>query len=560
MSCSVTRPVAAADTAILDDAKLHAPDWERPTVDSVALPVVAGCADVSRSVMIDVTELVGTVFSGLSALVIDDVEDAGEVIVVRAGTRGGAVACPGCGAETWRVHGYHERTAADVPVDGRRVLVKVRVRRMRCPALGCKTQTFREQVPGVLERYQRRISRLTAEISAVARELAGRASARLLPALGIGVSRHTALRVLLRVTLPALEVPRVLGIDDFALRRGLVYATILIDAETGRRVDVLEGRTADVVADWLRGHPGVEVVTRDGSAAYGEAVRSALPDAVQCGDRWHLWHLLAEATAKEVAAHSACWAEGAPLREGKRAETNLERWQQVHDLRSRGAGLLDCSRRLGLALNTVKRYDRADKPERLRRAAQYRPTLVDPYRDYLRERRLEEPGVPVQQLLREIRERGYPGSSNLLVRYINQGRADAERPHMAPRKAAQIMLTRPDNLTDAQRETAARLASACPEMKTLASLIGSFAAMLAPDPANEKKLQQWITHARTADLPNLHSFTRGLDLDINAATAALTLPHHNGRTEGVNCKTKMIKRQMFGRAGFELLRHRILLG
>jgi transposase len=510
--------------------------------------------------MIDVTGLVRVVFSGLSALVIEDVEDAGEVIVVRARTRDGAVACPGCGAETSRVHGYHERTAADVPVDGRRVVVKVRARRMRCPALGCKTQTFREQVSGVLERYQRRISRLTAQVSAVARELAGRASARLLPALGIGVSRHTALRVLLRITLPALEVPRVLGIDDFALRRGLAYATILIDAETGRRVDVLEGRTADVVEDWLRGHPGAEVVTRDGSGAYGEAVRSALPGAVQCGDRWHLWHLLAEASAKEVAAHSACWAEGAPLREGKRAETNLERWQQVRDLRSQGAGLLDCSRRLGLALNTVKRYDQADKPERLRRAAQYRPTLVDPYRDYLRERRLEEPGVPVQQLLREIRERGYPGSSNLLVRYINQGRADAERPHMAPRKAAQIMLTRPDNLTDAQRETAARLASACPEMKALASLIGSFAAMLAPDPANEEKLQQWITHARTADLPNVRSFTRGLDLDIKAATAALTLPHHNGRTEGVNCKTKMIKRQMFGRAGFELLRHRILLG
>ena len=122
------------------------------------------------------------------------------------------------------------------------------------------------------------------------------------------------------------------------------------------------------------------------------------------------------------------------------------------------------------------------------------------------------------------------------------------------------MLTRPDNLTDGQRETAARLSSACPEMKALASLISSFAAMLDPDPANEDKLQQWITDARTADLPHLHSFTRGLDLDIKAATAALTLPHHNGRTEGVNCKTKMLKRQMFGRAGFELLRHRILLG
>ena len=150
----------------------------------------------------------------------------------------------------------------------------------------------------------------------------------------------------------------------------------------------------------------------------------------------------------------------------------------------------------------MKRYDRIEAPGRLRRAAQYRPTLVDPYRDYLRNRRAEEPGVPVQQLLREIRERGYPGSSNLLVRYINQGRADADRPHIAPRKAAQILLTRPDNLADGQRETAARLSSACPEMKALASLISSFAAMLDPGPASEGKLLRCMTDARAADVPH----------------------------------------------------------
>src|SRR4029450_1932361 len=295
--------------------------------------------------MIDVTRLVGTVFSGLSALVIEDVEDAGGVICVRGGTRDRAVACPGCGTETSRVHGYHERTAADVPVGGRRVLVKVRVRRMRCPVTGCPRQTFREQVPGVLHRYQRRTTRLTAQVSAVARELAGRASARLLPALGIGVSRHAMLRVLLKIPLPALTVPRVLGIDDFALRRGSVYATVLIDAGTGRRVDVVQGRTADVAEKWLRDHPGVEVVCRDGSGAYGEAARQALPGAVQVSDRWHLWHGLGEAVRKEVAAHSACWARGTPLQEGKRAVTTLERWQQVHDLRARDVGLLDCARR-----------------------------------------------------------------------------------------------------------------------------------------------------------------------------------------------------------------------
>jgi transposase len=514
---------------------------------------------VSRSVVIDVTDLVRTVFSGLSALVIEDVEDTGEVICVRARTRDGAVACPGCGTETSRVHGYHERTAADLPVGGRRVLVRVRVRRVRCPVPGCRVQTFREQVPGVLGRYQRRTTRLTGQVSAVVRELAGRAGTRLLPALGIVVSRHTALRVLLRIPLPALAVPRVLGIDDFALRRGSVYATVLIDAETGRRVDVVPGRTAAVTEKWLRDHPGAEVVCRDGSGAYGEAIRQALPSAVQVSDRWHLWHGLGEAARKEVAAHSACWARAGPLQSGKRAETTLERWQQVHDLLGKGAGLLDCARRLDLALNTVKRYARAEQPERLQRTPQYRPTLVDPYRDHLRKRRAEDPAVPIQHLLREIRELGYQGSSNLLVRYINQGRAEGDRPHLSPRQAARILLTKPDALTAGQNQTLTELAAACPEMTALATLIASFAALLVPDPGNDGKLGQWMTDARAAGLPHVHSFTRGLDLDIQAATAALTLPYHNGRTEGVNTRTKMIKRQMYGRAGFTLLRHRILL-
>ena len=145
----------------------------------------------------------------------------------------------------------------------------------------------------------------------------------------------------------------------------------------------------------------------------------------------------------------------------------------------------------------------------------------------------------------EIRELGYPGSSNLLVRYLNQGHADAEHPHLSPRRASRILLTRPDNRTGAQRETAERLASACPEMTALDDLVSSFAAMLVPGSENEEKLQQqWIAAARAVALPHLHSFTRGLELDLKAATAAVTLPHHNGRTEGGNTKTKKIKRDM----------------
>lgn len=168
-------------------------------------------------------------------LVIDGVEDAGGTIVVRAGTRGEPTACPGCGTETARVHGYHERTPTDVPVGGRRAVVKVKARRMRCPVPGWAVQASREQVPGVLERCQRRDVRLNGQVSAAVRELAGRAGSQLPAVPGAGLSRHAALRALPQITLPDLEVPRVSGVDGFALKKGLAYAAVLISAEAGRR-------------------------------------------------------------------------------------------------------------------------------------------------------------------------------------------------------------------------------------------------------------------------------------------------------------------------------------
>jgi hypothetical protein len=263
---------------------------------------------------------------------------------------------------------------------------------------------------------------------------------------------------------------------------------------------------------------------------------------------------------KEVAAHSSCWAgAGPPPSDGKHAQTTAQRWRQVHDLIDKGTGLLECSRRLNLSLNTVKRYARAAEPQRMIRAPRYRATLVDPYRDHLRARRAADPAVPVWQLLAEIREQGYTGSMNLLYRYITQGRVEADRPHLSPRRVARLLLTRPENLSDAQRSLLAKLTAACPEMASLAELVGSFAALLTPDPGNQARLSEWISAARSCGLPSVHSFTRELNLDAQAAIAAVTLPYHNGRTEGVNTKTKMIKRQMYGRAGFTLLHHRILL-
>ncbi|MFG2395427.1 transposase, partial [Streptomyces lavendulae] len=296
------------------------------------------------------------------------------------------------------------------------------------------------------------------------------------------------------------------------------------------------------------------------SGGFAQATTAADPTIVQVGDRWHLWHGLAEAVLKEAGAHSVCWAKaGPPLREGIRAATTRQRWQQVHQLLDAGVGLLECSRRLGLALNTVKRYARHSKPEHLVRAPQYRPTLVDPYRDHLRQRRQEDPAVPITHLLHEIKKLGYTGSANLLVRYITQGRVEADHATLSPRRVTRLLITDPTHLREDQRILRDQLTAACPEMTALANAVRDFATMLTPAPDNAAALTGWITRVREADLPFLHSYATGLQRDRVAVDAAVTLPWHNGRTEGVNNKIKMIKRQTYGRAGHPLLRQRILL-
>lgn len=356
--------------------------------------------------------------------------------------------------------------------------------------------------------------------------------------------------------MPPQAVPRVLGVDDFALRRRHRYATIITDAETGRRVAVLPDREAAKPESWLRKHPGVEVVCRDGSATYAEAVRRTLPNAVQVSDRWHLWRNLCDKVLLEVRAHAGCWATNNPPRPGGvHEQTTRERWNKVHGLLKQGVSPLDCSRRLNLALNTFKRYARMPEPQALRIVPTYRPTLVDPYRDHLRARRAADPAVPVTHLLREIRELGYSGSANLLVRYLNQGRAEGDRPVTTSR----LLLANPENLRPRETALLEEVVAACPEMTALADLVRSFADLLKPAAGNATKLTDWIAAARAVDLPHLRSLTNGLEIDRPAVDAGLTLPYHNGRTEGVNTRTKRIMRQMHGRASFGLLPHRILL-
>lgn len=185
----------------------------------------------------------------------------------------------------------------------------------------------------------------------------------------------------------------------------------------------------------------------------------------------------------------------------------------------KGVGLFECARRLDVALNTVKRYARMKEPTGEKTAPRYKPTLVDPYREHLRARRAADPAVPVQQLFREIRKQGYTGSLNLLYKYVTQGRIEGERPVTTPQRFSRLLLSRPEDLRDKDAAFLRELTSSCPELGELARLTAEFAQLLSPAEGNDAKLTEWIAQVRATDLPHLHSFANGLELDQGAVDA-----------------------------------------
>ena len=483
-----------------------------------------------------------------------------------------AVPCPGCGQRSQRIQSDYQRVVAELPWRRTTVRIRLDVRRFWCMNLACEYQIFCERLDPWLPAYGRRSPDLTPWIADWGWHVSAEALARLALHEGVSVSAATILRVLRMEPDPAPIPPRIVGIDDWALRKGHRYATVIVDLERHQIIEVLPDRQPETVATWLAAHPGITVVSRDRAKGYGKAITTGLPAAIQVADRWHLLKNLGDALYALMTREPPVVRVRAPVRPPRTTQawaaspaphglsTQEIRYQEIQALGQAGHQIAEIARRTGYDRKTVAKYLQASKPPKPAPRARLLH-LLDDFAPQL-ERAWAQGTRTAKALTRVLHQAGYTGSERTVSRWLRQRRSPdpaGEPPrsrHIARRTWVAWFLLPDPAWPRAATEVLSELLATSSVYRQVWTLVHQFHTMLTH--RHGQSLDAWIRAVQTSAIPELVVFAKGLLADREAVHNGLTLSWSQGMTEGFNTQIKCLKRVMYGRAHFDLLRRRIL--
>lgn len=474
--------------------------------------------------------------------------------------------CPLCNTISLKAHSSYTRKLSDLPWAGLEVKVILKVHKFFCQNDNCGRKIFSQRFDG-LSPYSRRTERQTFQLLAVGIAAGGNRGAKLSLKLGMPISTSTILRLLNAQTVPNHETPRVLGVDDWAIRKGQNYGTILVDLEKQKPIDLLVGRDTEVLQKWLEEHPGVEIISRDRASAYSEAANNAAPDAIQIADRWHLLKNLKDAIKRMLNKHnqasrkvaieiaeqeSICNGscsnsakkehkeprtreKAANVVEKKPAPSKYElNFKAVKKLQKEGISKRAISRQLGVNRQTVSKYFEYDEyPKKIIPSGP--ESKAHKYGEYLK-KRWEEGKHNYHELWREITKLGFDGAFISVYRYMvkkfptaknKDGKTKPAIKVYSARRLSYLLCRDKDKLKPKEDKYLQLLFNHCPEAKTANSLALRYRDILVNQ--NADLLDKWIEDAIDSGKEVLQNFAKNLMTDYDAIKNACTLEWSNGQ-------------------------------
>lgn len=436
--------------------------------------------------------------------------------------------CPSCKRPSSRVHSRYWRVIQDVTMLSLQVFLHVRSRKFFCDQSTCSQRIFTERTPNWCSPYARRTNRLAAFLKHLAFSLSAEAASKIARQYGIPTSADSFLYLIRKEEISPIMEPTIIGIDDWAMKKGKRYGSIVCDLRTRKPIALLASRTVQEVSNWLQSYPSIQVVTRDGSTEYAKGIREGCPHALQITDRWHLFHNLTEKIEqflKRIFPRdiSVCIRKPHGYKTSRQKSNDLtpnekKKWELIRQVQIRyqkGQRKADIIREFAIDRKTLNKYLRLNKPPKRTRHSRH---SADPYLSIIL--KLLQTGATVNHIFSVIREQGYHKSSSTLQDYVAK-----LRKHKMNKKSTSKIRVSPYKLqtylwsqltpTEEEQIVFDQLFEQHEVLHQLKSVIQAFQKLMN-EQKGEQALYQWILQAEATRIYEVQQFIKYIRTDIAA--------------------------------------------